>query len=93
MPDETKRPDVGSAISGVTWELFAHLKQGTIPNRSELQRWQMTLANAATIQGVLLASCDDLIELGASAERVEPVKRAVATASGQNQYVSRRNRW
>jgi hypothetical protein len=84
---------MGSAVSGVSWELFAHLKQGTLPDQSELQRWQATLANAATAQGTLLASCEDLIELGASAERLEAVKRAVATANGQHQYVARRDRW
>ena len=93
MSDVNKRLDVGSAVSGVTWELFAHIKQGTFPDRAELQRWQTTLASAAATQGALLESCEDLIELGASAERVEAVKRAVATAHGQHQYVARRDRW
>jgi hypothetical protein len=93
MSDVNKRWDMGSAVSGVTWDLFTHLKQESLPDRADLQRWQATLASASTAQGALLASCEDLVEFGATAERLEALRRALATANGQHQYIARRDRW
>ena len=85
--------DVTLAIRDLSMDILRHISTGTAPDQEELKNWLRSLNEAARAYHQLEFACEDLVELGASEERLEAMKQALTHAQGQETYWARKDRW
>jgi len=87
------RCDVAVVLGDVTFEMYRHKTRESFPDRDELNRWQNSLAEAGRAIQNLQSACEDIVELGATDERVAAMKQALTLSQGQVVYCARGDRW
>ena len=85
--------DVTIALRDLSFDISGHLAKETAPVQMEMERWLHSLCEAARAYHQLQFACEDLVELGASEERLDAMKRALTHAQGQETYWAREDRW
>ena len=85
--------DVGLALADVCREIVEHVDASSTPNSEQLAHWLEWIVNANQACQQLHHTCEDLVELGCSPERVQSIEQALAYAQGQERYWWRKDRW
>lgn len=85
--------DVGLALADVYREISAHVDDNSAPTREQLTHWLEWIGNANRACQQLHHTCEDLVELGSSPERLKSMESALAHAQGQERYWWRKDRW
>ncbi|HPF72471.1 MAG TPA: hypothetical protein PLX09_02595 [Xanthomonadaceae bacterium] len=85
--------DVPLALGDISFQLCTHLDAGTLPSRAELAEWLEWINDAKFSHLALQEACEDIVECGATTERVAKVEKALACCQGQDEYWRREDRW
>jgi hypothetical protein len=84
--------DVQLEIQDIFADLLNHLRDGTHPDEDQIGTWMDKLARITTVTDNLIFACEEWIEHGRDPNDFEAVKRAVAHAHGQQEYISPKRR-
>ena len=93
-PDPTNvRCNVSAVLSDLCFEMFRCHSHGEGVNAETVLRWHKSLVAAAVANDKLTVQCEEIVEQGATAERLEALQKALAHANGQDIYAPRTDRW
>lgn len=84
--------DIQLAIHEVSADLLNHLRDDTRPDEDQIGVWMDKLAWVSGVIDGLIIACEDVIEEGPRADRLEAVKRALGYTQGLQEYRRRANR-
>ena len=85
--------DVGLALADVCREISAHVDANSTPTREQQMHWLEWIGNANQACQQLHHTCEYLVELGSSPERLKSMEQALAQVQGQERYWWRKDRW
>lgn len=92
-PCDVEPWDVPRALRDLCEEMLEIHTAGSIADAETAKRWHKSLFRAARAHSVLAQSCEDIVEMGETAERLEAMKQSLTTAMGQSRYWARIDRW
>lgn len=91
--EESVSWDVTLALRDLSLEML-EFHSNKIPAPPEtVRRWHDWVHRAQRAHNALAWACEDLVELGATPERLEAMKVALTHAMGQKEYWARADRW
>lgn len=85
--------DASMALRDVAIDMLAHHTQGRAADPDTIRRWHEWIHKAHRAHNALEEACEDLVEEGASSERLDAMKSALTHGMGQSQYWPRKDRW
>lgn len=87
------RHDVPRSLTEVALDLSRHCADGSMPSAEQLRRWLLLITGAQRAFNQLKTACEVVVEVGASADQLAALERALAATQGQDNYVARHLRW
>ena len=85
--------DASTALRDVAIEMLSHHSGGRSADPEMIRHWHEWIHNAHRVHNALADACEDIVEEGVSAERLEAMKVALTHAMGQITYWRREDRW
>ena len=85
--------DVTVALQQVCIEMLGYHREGRAADPETVRGWHQWLYKAHRAYNALAFTCEDIVEEGATPERVDAMKQALAHAMGQESYWARKDRW
>lgn len=85
--------DVSMALGDISAEMLERYEAGTPVEPDTIARWRQSISKARRAHIALAESCEEIVESGATHERVEAMKQALTRAMGLANYWARADRW